>query len=290
MTKKCPRKKCSHVGGQAVIEGVLMKNEDKVAIAVRKPNRKITVKKQRWPSVSKKIKFLGWPFFRGTVNLIEMLVMGIKALNYSANESIGEKEEKISTKEFVATTIIALAVAIGLFILLPLYLTKITNTKGVVFNIIDGAIRVVLFILYILAISFMRDVRRLFQYHGAEHKTVNCYEAGKKITVANVKKYSTLHRRCGTTFILIVLVISIIIFSLIVTDNFWIKFTGRILLLPVIAGISYELLKLGAKFPKNILLNLLVWPGLGLQKLTTREPDKKQIEVAIKAFKAVVKT
>jgi uncharacterized protein YqhQ len=283
-------KKCVNVGGQAVIEGVLMKNDEKVAIAVRKPDNKITVKKERWKSVSKKVKFLGWPFFRGTVNLIEMLVMGIKALNYSANESMDEEEEKISKTEFAITTLIAVAVAVGLFILLPLYLTKITRTEGIVFNLIDGLIRVALFVLYIIAISFMKDVRRLFEYHGAEHKTVNCYEAGKKLTPANVKRYTTLHRRCGTTFLLIVLVISILIFSLIVTDSFWIKFLGRILLLPVIAGIGYELLKLGARFPKNFLLNLLVWPGLALQKMTTKEPDKKQIEVAIAAFKAVVKT
>lgn len=282
-------KKCS-VGGQAVIEGVLMKNESKIAIAVRKPNKKITVKRMRCPPIAKKVKFLGWPFFRGTVNLIEMLVLGIKALNYSANESMGEKDEKITKTEFAITTIIALGFAVGLFILLPLYLTKITRTEGIVFNLIDGVIRVVIFLLYILAISLMKDVKKLFEYHGAEHKTVHCYEDGKKLTPANVKRYTTLHRRCGTTFLLIVLVISILVFSLIVTESFWIKFAGRIILLPVIAGISYELLKLGARFPKNLLLNLLVWPGLGLQKMTTREPDKKQIEVAIKAFKAVVKT
>lgn len=284
------RPKCAAVGGQAVIEGVLMKNDEKVAIAVRKLDNKITVKKETWRSASKKVKFLGWPFFRGTVNLIEMLVMGIKALNYSANESMGEKEEKISKTEFAVTTLIAVAVAVGLFILLPLYLTKITMTGGIVFNLIDGLIRVALFVIYIIAISFMKDVRRLFEYHGAEHKTVHCYEAGKKLTPANVKKYTTLHRRCGTTFLLIVLVISILVFSLVVTDSFWIKFLGRILLLPVIAGIGYELLKLGAKFPHNFFLNLLVWPGLWLQKMTTKEPDKKQIEVAIAAFKAVVKT
>ncbi|MBN1544634.1 DUF1385 domain-containing protein [Candidatus Woesearchaeota archaeon] len=277
------------IGGQAVIEGVLMKNEEKVAIAVRRPDKKISVKKEKKTPISKRIKFLGWPFFRGVVNLVEMLVMGIEALNYSANESLGEKDTKITKTEFAITTIIALAVAVGLFVFLPLYLAKVTQTKGVLFNLIDGVIRVVIFIIYILAISLMKDVRRLFEYHGAEHKTVNCYEDGKKLTVDNVKKYTTLHRRCGTTFLLIVLVTSIIIFSFIVSDSFWIKLAGRILLLPVIAGISYELLKLGARFPKSILLNILVWPGLALQKLTTKEPDRKQMEVAITAFRAVVK-
>ena len=282
-------KKCVSVGGQAVIEGVLMKNNDKIAIAVRRPDKKISVKKEKIPPISKKIKFLGWPFFRGTVNLIEMLILGIKALNCSANESLGEEEEKIKPWEFAITTTFAVAVAVGLFILLPLWLTKATKTAGILFNIIDGVIRIGIFVLYILLISLMKDVRRLFEYHGAEHKTVHCYEDGKKLTPSNVKKYSTAHRRCGTTFLLIVLVLSILVFSLIVTDNFWIKFAARVLLLPVIAGISYELLKLGAKFPENIIMNLLVWPGMTLQRLTTREPDKKQIEVAIAAFKAVVK-
>lgn len=282
-------KKCSAVGGQAVIEGVLMKNGEKVAIAVRKPNKKISVRKEKWKDPKKRCKIFGWPFIRGTANLLEMLVMGIKALNYSANESIGEKEEKITTGEFVVTTIVALAFAIGLFVVLPLYLTKVTQTEGILFNLIDGLIRIVIFVLYILAISLMSDVKRLFEYHGAEHKVVACYEDGKKLIPANVKKYSTLHRRCGTTFVLIVLFVSIIVFSLVVTDNFWIKLVSRIVLFPVIAGVSYELLKLGAKFPKNIILRALVWPGLMLQKLTTKEPDKKQIEVAIKAFKAVAK-
>jgi len=267
------------IGGQAVIEGVLMKNDEKIAIAVRRPDHKI--------SVTKRLKFLGWPFFRGTVNLVEMLVIGINALNYSANESLGEEEAKITKTEFAVTTVFAIAVAVGLFILLPLYLTKITQTKGILFNLIDGIIRIIVFVLYIFAISLMKDVRRLFQYHGAEHKVVNCHEANDKLTPESVKKYTTVHRRCGTTFLLIVLVLSILIFSLIVTDSFWIKFGARILLLPVIAGIGYELLKLGARFPKSTLLNILIWPGLMLQKITTREPDKKQIEVAIAAFKAV---
>jgi uncharacterized protein YqhQ len=274
------------IGGQAVIEGVLMKNDNKIAIAVRRPDGKISLKKEKIKPWSKRVKFLGWPFFRGVVNLIEMLVIGIKALNYSANEASGE-DVKISKWEFALTTIFAVIVAVGLFILLPLYLTKITQTKGILFNLIDGVIRVALFVLYILLISLMKDVRRIFEYHGAEHKTVNCHEDGKKTTLENVKKYSTVHRRCGTTFLLIVLIVSILVFSLIVTDSFLVKFVSRILLFPVIAGISYELLKLGARFPNNFLLNVLVWPGLLLQKMTTREPDKKQLEVAIKAFEAV---
>ncbi len=281
-------KKNSNVGGQAVIEGVMMKNGPRVAIAVRRPDNKITVKKIRMKSIADKITFLKWPFIRGTVNLVEQLIVGIKALNYSANEAIGEEEESINTWEFTITTIISILVAIGVFVLLPLYLTKITRTEGILFNIIDGIIRIIFFVAYIAAISLMKDVKRLFQYHGAEHKTVNCYESGKKLTVKNVKKFSTAHKRCGTTFLLIVLIISIAVFSFIVSDNFWIKFGARIILLPVVAGIGYELLKIGAKYD-NWLTKMIIWPGMLIQSMTTREPDNKQIEVAIKSFKTVVK-
>lgn len=278
--------KCE-VGGQAVIEGVMMKNGSKVAIAVRRPDKKISVKKIRYRSAGDKYRFLKWPFFRGVVNLVEQLVLGMKALNYSANEAMGE-EDDIGGGEFAITTIVAIIIAIGVFVLLPLYLTKLTNTEGVLFNLIDGLIRILLFVGYIGLISLMGDVKRLFQYHGAEHKTVNCYEAGKKVTVNNVKKYSTAHRRCGTTFLILVLMVAIIIFSFVVTDSFWIKFGARIVLLPVIAGLSYELLKIGAKFD-NWLVRMLIWPGMMLQSMTTREPDKRQIAVAIKSFKTVVK-
>ena len=276
------------MGGQAVIEGVLMKNGDKVAIAVRRPDKKITVKKIKFRSAGERFKILKWPFFRGVVNLVEQLVLGIKALNYSANEALGEEEEKISGWEFALTTGFAAVLAVGLFVLLPLYLTKITHTEGILFNVIDGVIRIALFVGYVGAISLMKDVKRLFQYHGAEHMTVNCYEQGKKITVENVRRYSTAHKRCGTTFLLIVLVIAIIIFSFVVTDSFWIKFGARVVLLPVIAGIAYELLKLGARFD-NWFVDMLIWPGMLIQKMTTRKPDNKQIEVAIKSFKTVVK-
>ncbi len=275
------------VGGQAVIEGVLMKAGSRVAIAARTPEGKIALKKIRYKTIADKLTFLKWPFFRGTINLVEQLVLGIKALNWSANQSTGE-EEDIKGWEFILTTIVSLGIAVGLFVLLPLYLAKISSTEGILFNVIDGIIRITIFVLYVGAISLMSDVKRLFQYHGAEHKTVNCYEAGKKITVKNVMKYSTAHRRCGSTFLLIVLFLSIVVFSFVVTESFWIKFGSRILLMPVIAGIGYELLKIGAKYD-NWLVRIMIWPGMMLQKMTTREPDSKQVEVAIKSFKAVVK-
>jgi uncharacterized protein YqhQ len=296
MTKKNISKKRSlenrfelGVGGQAVIEGVMMRCKDKYSVAVRKPNDKISLKKDKISSWTTK-PFFKLPFIRGLVMLIETLILGIKTLNYSANESLDEVDEKISTWELIATTAVSLLFAIGLFLLLPLYLTKLTATDGFWFNLIDGVIRIAIFVLYIVVISMMADVKTLFQYHGAEHKAVACFEAGEKVTVKNAKKYSTVHRRCGTTFLIIVLVISILIFSLIVTDSFWIKLLGRILLMPVIAGISYELLKFGAKYPKFILLRILVAPGLWLQRLTTREPTNRQLEVSVKALNAVVKS
>ncbi|MFC1741562.1 DUF1385 domain-containing protein [Nanoarchaeota archaeon] len=286
-------KKCA-VGGQAVIEGVLMKNDSKVAIAVRQPNNKIHLKKQRVIPWAKKWKFLGWPFVRGPVQLIEMLVIGMKALNYSANASLGEEEEQISDKYLALTAIIAAIVAIALFKLLPLGVTSalyrfklIDNTIS--FNLIDGVIRITLFILYILAISLMSDVKRLFQYHGAEHKAVHCYEDGKKLTVANVRKYTTVHPRCGTSFLFIVLIIAILVFSVVDIDlPFWLLFFYRIPLLIPISAIAYEVLKLTSRFKTNILMRIIMAPGSWIQKLTTKEPDKKQIEVAIKALNAVL--
>lgn len=277
------------VGGQAVIEGVLMRNKDRLAIAVRKPDETVSLKKLRTGSLVNKYKILKMPFVRGVVNLVETLVLGTKALNYSANESLGEEEEKLSTLTMFLTTGFAFLLGIGLFILLPLWITKFLHSEvGYVFNIIDGFFRLAIFLVYLLAISMMDDVKRLFQYHGAEHKSVNCYEAGKALTVKNVKKFTTLHRRCGTTFLMFVLAISIVIFTFIVSESFWVQFGGRLLLMPVVAGTSYEILKLGAKYPSNPIVNALLQPGFLLQKITTREPDEKQIEVAIKALKAVV--
>ncbi|MFQ5475135.1 MAG: DUF1385 domain-containing protein, partial [Candidatus Nanoarchaeia archaeon] len=191
--------------------------------------------------------------------------------------------------EMAVTTAVAFLFAIALFVILPLWLTKLTAVEGFIFNLIDGVIRIAIFLTYLYAISLMSEVKTLFRYHGAEHMAVNCFEAGKKVTVANAKKYTTVHRRCGTTFLLIVLMVSIVVFSLILTDDFWIKLAGRIILLPVIAGISYELLKLGAKHD-NFAINALVAPGLWLQGLTTRKPTDKQLEVACKALNAVTKS
>ena len=273
-----------YVGGQALIEGVMMKYKDNIAIAVRKKNGKIAVKKEKL-----KIKDSKIPFWRGIINLFVILYIGIKALNYSSNMQLG-KEEKISTKEMVFSIAFAVILAIVLFKFLPLLLTTIinraANVNNILFNFIDGIIKIVLFVGYIYLISLNKEVYRVFQYHGAEHKAVACHENKKKLTVEETQKFSTIHKRCGTTFVFLVLFISIIVYLFIPKNyNFATKLGLRIILLPVIASISYEILRLGARFS---FLKALILPGLLIQKITTKEPDNKQVQVAIKALKAAV--
>jgi len=276
------------VGGQAVIEGVMMKSDDCYAVSVRKPNGKIKTLRKKLNPITKRIKILGWPFVRGTVVLIETLVLGLDALSYSAKEA--DEEEQLSKFALTLTILSSLLIAIALFILVPLYLTKlVVADRGFLFNVIDGMFRLGIFFAYLFGISAMKDVRKVFQYHGAEHMAVNCYEDNKDVTVQNAMKYSTLHPRCGTAFLIIVLVISIFVFSLIISPNMLVKFGGRIVLLPVIAGISYELLKFTSRFRKNPIIKLVMQPGLLVQRITTRKPDEKQVEVAVTALKAVLK-
>lgn len=274
-------------GGQAIIEGVMMKYKNKVAFAVRQPNGNISVKKQNLRKWSKTFPFVKWPFFRGFITLLDTLVLGIRALNWSANESSGEDEENLTGWQIFISLFISFAFSVLIFLILPLWLTHLTATKGVLFNAIDGLLRVLIFVAYIVIIAQMADVKRVFQYHGAEHKTINAYEKGLKLTVKNVQKQTTLHNRCGTTFIIMVLIVSVIVFSAIVWENFWIKLLGRIILIPVISGIAFEMLRLGAS-SKSWLIRIFVVPGLWVQRLTTREPDDEQVEVAIKSLKAVL--
>ncbi|MFW6283190.1 MAG: DUF1385 domain-containing protein, partial [Minisyncoccales bacterium] len=238
------------VGGQAIMEGVMMINKRDIGIAVRAPDKKIVTKKDK---ISKLPKIFELPFIRGFIKIFFMLFIGIKALNYSVDVALSEEHEKTSTWEIVLMIAFSVVIAILAFKLLPLFLANVINTKlhgtYTAFNILDGIIKISLFIGYVYAISFLKDVRRLFEYHGAEHMAVHCYEAKKKLTVSNVKKFTTLHPRCGTAFIMIVLIISIIIYTFIPEgSSLWFKFGLRILLLPVIAGVSYEFLRLGAKY------------------------------------------
>ena len=270
------------IGGQAVMEGVMLKSKKRTATAVRiLKTDQIKVKVKKNKPVPKLFKL---PFVRGIYTLIDSLIIGMQALMWSSNQNL-EKEEKIKKSEMTLTLIISLLLGAGLFLGLPFLATKYLVGKGILFSLIEGLFRVGLFVGYIVAISFAKDVQRLFQYHGAEHKVVNCYELGKKVTVKNVKKYSTQHARCGTSFIFIVLIISIIVFSFITVG--WWRIFWKLLLIPVIAGVSYEILKLENKFKGRFWISFLIWPGMTLQKITTKEPDNKQIEVAIKAFEKV---
>lgn len=288
-------------GGQAVIEGVMIRSKSNIAIAVRKENGKIALKKEKLKSVMDKYKILRTPFIHGIIYLIEMMITGFKALNYSAQQALddGSEEEKgeLSTMELVITFVFAIGFAIILFKFLPLFVAQLIEKKSSVvgsnywlFNLIDGLVRIAVFIIYIWILSFMKDVKRLFQYHGAEHQAVHCYEAKLPLTVKNVQKFSPEHPRCGTSFILIVLILSVFVYTFIPSGlGFWGKLGLRLLLLPVIAGISYEVLKMVGKYHgKNRFMKLLVLPGMLTQKITTSKPEDDMVEVAIKALKAVL--
>jgi uncharacterized protein YqhQ len=281
-----------NIGGQAVIEGVMMRAPRSMAIAVRRPTGEIVVKKDEVVPLSERYPLVKYPIIRGAVALFSSLIVGIKALNFSANEAMVEeegKQEELSPWAMGGTMAVAFGFGILLFFIMPLYLTKllvpVIGDSNIVFNLVDGVIRVTVFLLYIWIISRMEDIQRVFQYHGAEHKSIFAFEAGEELTVENVRKYSCLHPRCGTSFLLIVMLISIVIFSLIPKLwPFYMKGGARILLLPVIAGVSYEILKWTAKHDSTPFVKLLISPGLALQRLTTREPDDSQLEVAIRSM------
>ena len=292
-----------NVGGQAVIEGVMIRGPGKYMIAVRKKSKIVS----KWGKIRKKSALYRLPLIRGFVNLAEMLAIGIKALMWSA-EQAAPKEEKIGKNEFAISFLISIGAVILIFIALPYFLANLAGfheeKNPVLFNIVDGIIRISFFLIYIVAISFMKDVKILFQYHGAEHKAIHCYERGKKLDIGNVSKFTTLHPRCGTSFLLIVFIISIFVFSLLpslimayypsfLELNVWIRrgilFPVRILLIPIIAGISYEILKISDKYQQNFLFRLITLPGLALQRITTKEPSKKQMEVAVFSLKKLLK-
>lgn len=294
--------KSSNIGGQAVLEGIMMKHNEEYAVAVRKPDGEISVKKEKYHSIVKWKVLTTTPFIRGVFNFIDSMVIGIKTLTYSASfyEEEEEKEE-VLTEEAVkkkekkekllmgATVAFSVVAAVAIFMVLPYFLTSFL--KGLipsyqVRTVIEGLVRIGIFVLYVLLISRMEDIQRIFMYHGAEHKCINCIEHGLPLTVENVRKSSRQHKRCGTSFLFLVLAISIVLLLLIRVDSAVMRVVVRILLLPVIAGISYEVLKLAGR-SDNILINLISSPGLAIQKLTTKEPDDDMIEVAIQAVEAV---
>jgi uncharacterized protein YqhQ len=239
-------------------------------------------------AVKKLPKILTLPFVRGITTLIQILIIGLKALTWSANQQEEDEEEKISPLAIAGTLIFSLLFVIIFFIGLPFLITHIFPVKNLLFATIEGVIRLLLFIGYVFVISLMKDVKRVFQYHGAEHMVVHAFEAGKKLTIKNIKKFSTKHPRCGTSFIFIVLIISIIVFSLIYSEHWYFKLLWRVLLIPVIAGVSFEILKLAGKFKNNWLMRIISAPGMWIQNLTTKKPTDKMIKVAIIALKKVL--
>lgn len=279
-----------NVGGQAVIEGVMMRGKTHVAVAVRQPDGEISVDVRPVNSISDRYPILKKPFLRGVVSLVESLVMGMKALAYSAQVS-GDEDEKLDSKEMALTIAVSAGLAILLFIVIPTwsmrFLTGITQDH-MALNLAEGVLRMAIFLAYIAAISSMNDIQRVFQYHGAEHKTIYTYEAGLPLKVENVRPFSTLHPRCGTNFLMIVMLISMFIFTFLGWPSLLERIASRIILMPVIAGVSYELIRYAGAHTDNPFVRIAITPGLLLQKLTTRQPDDSQIEVAIASLKAVV--
>lgn len=277
-------------GGQAVIEGVMMRGRHEIAVAVRRPDNEIVVDRSPVSSITEKFPFLKWPFFRGSVALVESMIIGMKALSFSANQAAEGEEEQLSSWEMFLTISVAVVLSILLFVVAPTTVARLLYfLKSIaLINLLEGLFRIAIFLIYIVAISKMKDIQRVFQYHGAEHKTINAYEAGEELTVENVKKYSQQHPRCGTSFLLIVMVIMILVFGFLGKPSLPVRIISRILLLPVVAGISYEILKFSSRHMNSKIVRALIAPGLWLQKLTTREPDDSQIEVAIKALQTVL--
>lgn len=283
------------IGGQAVIEGVMMLAPRVMAVAVRRPSGEIVVKADQLNRLSDRYPLLKWPFVRGTISLFGTIVLGIRALNYSAQQALEEEEGEIGPLAMAGTIAAAFGLAVFLFLLLPLWATRYLEghfhwVKGQWgFNLVDGLLRLLVFFLYLAAITLARDVRRIFEYHGAEHKTIYAMEAGDDLTVENVRKYSTTHPRCGTSFLLIVMVLSILVFAQIPQAwPLWAKALSRVVLIPVIAGASYEVMKLGDRYRDRSILQLFLLPGLLMQRMTTREPTDDQIEVALIALKEAI--
>ena len=293
----------SGIGGQAVLEGVMMKNDEKYAVAVRKPDGEIEVELENYQGVLAGSAVKKIPFIRGIFNFIDSMILGTKCLNYSAEFYEDEDAKETAAdlalnkltrgrgeKFFSAlVTIFAVVLALAIFVALPLYLSSLFREyvrSNVLMSIIEGVIRIAIFILYIVGITLMKDIKRLYMYHGAEHKCINCIERGKPLTVRNVMRSSRLHKRCGTSFIFFVLFVSIILFFFIQVSNPFARLAVRILMIPVIAGISYEIIRLAGR-TNNIFINILSAPGLMIQRLTTKEPTRDMVEVAIASVEAV---
>lgn len=309
-----------NIGGQAVIEGVMMKHKDQYAIAVRKPDKEIEIKIEKYTPASEKCKLVKLPIVRGVFNFVESLVIGMKTLTYSAEfyddeedekeaEKARKKEEKKAAKAvkkgkeynpkkekessddllMAGTVAFSIILAVGLFMLLPAFLVSFLDKyidSHILLGLTEGVIRLTIFMIYVVLISLMEDIKRTYMYHGAEHKTINCLEAGDELTVENVMKHTRFHKRCGTSFLFIVMIVSILVFMCIKTDTMWLRLFLRVLLVPVIAGISFEFIRFAGRSDSAI-ANILSKPGIWVQRITTKEPTPDMIEVAIKAVEGV---
>ncbi|MCL6560309.1 MAG: DUF1385 domain-containing protein [Firmicutes bacterium] len=277
-------------GGQAVIEGVMMRGPDSWAVAVRRPDRSIAVKREPLKGLSA-AGLWSRPLLRGVAALYEALVIGIQALGYSAEQAAGEEERPVGRWEIAATLFLGIALGVFLFVVIPAGLAHLVKSRvpsSLGQNMLEGVVRLAVFLLYIFLVGLIPDIKRVFAYHGAEHRVVNACEAGAELTLDGVRRFSVLHPRCGTSFLLIVLVLSIFVFSLLGRQVLWWRFLSRILLLPLIAGISYEFIRIAARKTHNPILGAMIAPGLWLQRMTTREPDDAQVAVALAALKAVL--
>ena len=305
------------IGGQAVLEGVMMKNNDKYAVAIRKPDNEIEVKISEFKPAGSRFALFKVPIIRGVVNFIESLVIGVKTLTYSADFLEEEEEPKTDRKIedtdekktdedktnrngtdknnsdnlwMFGTVALSIVLAVGLFMLLPAFLASLLDKvikNHFVLGLIEGVIRLIIFMIYVVLISRMKEIKRTYMYHGAEHKCINCLEHGDALTVENVMKHTRFHKRCGTSFLFIVMIVSILVFMCIDTDTMALGRLYRVLLVPVIAGISYEFIKYAGR-SESLIANLLSKPGLWVQRLTTKEPEADMVEVAIKSVEGVL--
>ncbi len=292
-----------HIGGQAVIEGVMMRAPKSLAIALRRPNGEILIKEDRWRSLSERWSFLKLPFLRGSLIILEALINGMQALTFSANQALEEQDESLGEWALFFTIFVGLGAGVVLFVVLPHMISGLVGrlfgvrlgVEHLLFHLIDGAVKIMIFLGYVWLISLFKEIRRIFEYHGAEHKSVYAYEAGEALTVENAKKFSTLHPRCGTAFILVVLLISIFFFSIVFpfvptlhdvpgVMNQMIAIVMKVLFMFPIAGLAYEMIRFSSRNMDRGLIRLAILPGLWMQKLTTREPSDDQLEVALAAL------
>jgi len=280
------------IGGQAVIEGVMMRAPNSLVIAVRRPDHEIVVRRERLTPLKDKFPPFKWPVLRGIAVLVESLVWGMKALTYSANQAMetdGEESPKeMGSFTIAVTMLLSIVLGIALFVVVPERLANLVSDRSFWFSIADGVIRLAIFLIYVLVISRSKYIARVFEYHGAEHKSIHAYEAGEELTPENALKYSPQHPRCGTAFLMTVMVVSIIVFSIVGKRSYIIRIGSRLALIPFIAGVSYEIIKLVSRNRHNRFMQLVMLPGLWLQRLTTREPSKDQIQVAIKSLEEVL--